>query len=147
MVRGRAGASRAARGEKSTKFGPAKQGTGSKQRSPVAMAAAPASGASKAAFVRTREHLSPREIVEDAKVAGIDLDVGYVYNVRGAARARSKVTKHAARVVRAVADAAPPVSTAKAEDLLKALGAELGLGRAIEILQGERAKVRDVIRG
>jgi hypothetical protein len=142
MVRGRAGASRAARGPKA---GAAKQGTG-KPPSRATIAAAPGSGASKAAFVRTRAHLSPREIVEDAKVAGIDLDVGYVYNVRGAARAKSMVAKQAARVVRVV-DAAAPVTTAKAEDLLKALGAELGLGRAIEILQGERAKVRAVIRG
>jgi rRNA processing protein Krr1/Pno1 len=43
--------------------------------------------------------------------------------------------------------AAPPVTTAKAEDLLRALGAELGLGRALEILQAERIKVRAVIRG
>jgi hypothetical protein len=144
MVRGRAGASRAARGAKSTKIGPAKPGTG-KQPSPAATAAAPGNGASKAAFVRSRAHLSPREIVEDAKAAGIELDVGYVYNVRGAARSKSKVTKQAARVVRVVA--APPVTTAKAEDLLRALGAELGLGRALEILQAERIKVRAVIRG
>jgi hypothetical protein len=143
VVRGRSGAARGA------KSGAPKRAAG-KLPSPAREPAVPApaaNGASKAAFVRARAHLSPREIVEDAKAAGVALDVGYVYNVRGAARVKSKVTKQPARVVRAVAEAAPSVTTAKAEDLLKALGAELGLGRAIEILQGERAKVRAVIRG
>ena len=38
---------------------------------------------SKADFVRARSHLSPEEIVEDAKAAGLKLDTSYVYNVRG----------------------------------------------------------------
>lgn len=33
------------------------------------------------------------------------------------------------------------------EPLLRAVAAELGLGRAVEILQGERARVRAVLRG
>jgi hypothetical protein len=33
------------------------------------------------------------------------------------------------------------------EDLLKAVAAELGLGMAMEILQGERARVRMVMGG
>jgi len=105
---------------------------------------------SKAEFVRGRSHLSPKEIVEDAKAAGMKLDVGYVYNVRGAAKARSKTkgTKLAAR--RSTERKAPPVprpitTTSSAETLLKALGAEIGLARAVEILQGERARVRAVI--
>jgi hypothetical protein len=36
---------------------------------------------------------------------------------------------------------------AKAENVLKAVAAELGLGRAMEILAGERARVRAVIEG
>src|ERR1019366_1350004 len=52
---------------------------------------------SKADFVRSRSHLSPKEIVEDAKAGGLKLDVGYVYNVRGADKAKTKVTKLAAR--------------------------------------------------
>ena len=43
--------------------------------------------------------------------------------------------------------ARPIATTPKAEDLLKALGAEIGLGRAMEILAGERARVRAVIGG
>jgi hypothetical protein len=47
---------------------------------------------------------------------------------------------------------APPVAraiatTTKVEALLKAVAAEIGLGRAIELLEGERARVRAVLRG
>jgi hypothetical protein len=41
----------------------------------------------------------------------------------------------------------PITSTRSAEDLLKAVAAEIGLGRAIEQLQGERARVRAILRG
>jgi len=41
-----------------------------------------------------------------------------------------------------------PIATAsRAEDLLKALGAEVGLAKAIEILSGERARVKAVLGG
>jgi hypothetical protein len=107
-----------------------------------------APAANKADFVRSRAHLSPKEIVEDAKAAGVKLDVGYVYNVRGAAKSKAitKVTKQAARTARTAPAVARPVTmSSKAEDLLKAVAAELGLGRAMEILAGERARVRAVI--
>jgi hypothetical protein len=104
---------------------------------------------SKADFVRSHPHLSPKEIVEDGKAAGIKLDASYVYNVRGYDAAKKRVTKQAARWVatprKGAAVTRPIASTSKAEDLLKALGAEIGLGRAIEILTGERARVRAVI--
>lgn len=118
----------------------------------VPKTAAPSNAATmnKADFVRSRSHLSPKEIVEDAKAAGLKLDGGYVYNVRGAAKAKSKtkVTKLAARRVRkAPAVARPTTIPSKAEDLLKAVAAEIGLGRAMEILLGERARARAVIGG
>jgi hypothetical protein len=120
----------------------------------AAMTSAPAKriprsapAASKAAFVRSRSHLSPREIVEDAKAAGVKLDVGYVYNVRGAAKAKSsvKVIKQAARTARTAPVGRPVSVLSRVEDLLKAIAAELGLGRALEILATERARVRAVI--
>jgi hypothetical protein len=41
-----------------------------------------------------------------------------------------------------------PISTpSKTEELLKAVAAEIGLRRAIEILEEERAKVRAVLGG
>ena len=111
-------------------------------------------GMSKAEFVRARAHLSPKEIVEDAKAAGMKLDVGYVHNVRGAAKGKGVVKTMPARLAarRAIARQAPPVarpitSASKAEDLLRAVAAEVGLGRAIELLEAERARVHAVIRG
>jgi len=44
----------------------------------------------KAAFVRSLSALMPQEIVKRAKRAGIKLNVGYVYNVRGEAKAKAK---------------------------------------------------------
>jgi len=104
---------------------------------------------SKADFVRSRSHLSPREVVEDGKAAGVKLDPSYVYNVRGYDAAKRRVTKQAARrAARKGAAVTRPISSAsKAEDLLRALGAEIGLGRAIEILADERARIRAVIGG
>jgi len=107
---------------------------------------------SKAAFVRARTHLSPKEIVEDAQAAGIKLNVGYVYNVRGAAKATSKktVTKQAARrtTKRTAPSVTLPITTpSKAEDLLRAVAAEIGLARAIEVLMAQRAQVHAVLRG
>lgn len=103
--------------------------------------------ASKASFVRAHSDLSPKEIVAKAKAEGIKLDVGYVYNVRGAAKAgaRKKVVKQAAR--RAVARGGVTLprlaaSTSPVESLLRAVAAEIGLGRAMEILSGERTRVR-----
>jgi len=96
---------------------------------------------SKADFVRARAHLSPKEVVEDAVVAGVTLDASYVYNVRG-------YDKAVARKGRAGTKRAPVVAaTRSVESLLLAVAAELGLGRAIDILQGERARVRAVIGG
>jgi hypothetical protein len=106
---------------------------------------------SKAEFVRSRQHLSPKEIVEDAKATGMKLDVGYVYNVRGAdKKAGRKEMRTAAR--RSTERTAPPVArpiatSTKAEDLLRAVAAEVGLGRAIELLEAERARVHAVMRG
>ncbi|HXX66092.1 MAG TPA: hypothetical protein VEK07_02865 [Polyangiaceae bacterium] len=108
------------------------------------------SNGSKAAFVRARAQLSPKEIVEDAQAAGIKLDVSYVYNVRGAAKAKSKTkaTKQAARTARKAASVGQPIATSsKAEDLLRAVAAEVGLARAIEVLLAQRAQVHAVLRG
>jgi hypothetical protein len=127
--------------------------------------AAPAK-VSKADFVRARKHLSPKEIVEDAKAAGIKFDVSYVYRVRGydktagkkrATKATAPTSKSSAPTVkpttrRATPRKAAPVprpttTTSSAETLLTAVAAEIGLGRAIELLQGERARVHSILRG
>ena len=100
-------------------------------------------GTSKAAFVRGLSNLSPREIVEKAKAAGMKLDLGYVYNIRGAAKRGS--TKRRSEVRLGASVPRPITTSSGAESLLKALASEIGLGPAIEILSAERARVRALI--
>lgn len=97
----------------------------------------------KSAFVRVNRSLSPKEIVEKAKAAGIKLDVGYVYNVRGAAKTRAKKRRAAAKspALSTVVNTGPWSVSQHAETLLRAVAAEIGLGHAIELLHAERARV------
>jgi hypothetical protein len=114
-----------------------------------------ASAPNKAAFVRAHANLSPKQIVAKAKTQGLRMAVSYVYNVRAYAKSRKKspakrtsapVTTH--RAPRKAPAIARPIATrTSAEDLLRAVAAEIGLGRAIEVLQGERARVHAVLRG
>jgi hypothetical protein len=105
----------------------------------------------KADFVRAHRNLSPKEVVDQAKVDGIKLDVGYVYNVRGSDKISRKKKKAATRRTTNASNGAsvlrPAAAMSSAEDLLRAIAAEIGLGRAMEILAGERARVRAVIGG
>ncbi|MGH7439933.1 MAG: hypothetical protein ACRENE_29950 [Polyangiaceae bacterium] len=118
-------------------------------------------------FIRAQPaSMSTADVIAKGKAAGIKIGRSLVYMVRSNGKVRktaakeaptpsktiasSKVTRQAAR--RATSRKAPSVarpiaSSSKAEDLLKAVGAELGLARAIEILQGERARVHAVLRG
>jgi hypothetical protein len=126
---------------------------------------------SKSDFIRSQPAaLSAAEVVERGKAHGVTLDVFLVYKVRSRLNARGKtsapskaspppstkrksrspakttVPKANARRTRAARKGAAvprPIATASgAEELLKALAAELGLGLAIEILEGDRATVR-----
>jgi hypothetical protein len=105
---------------------------------------------SKADFVRANANLSPQEIVKKGKAEGVKLGISYVYNVRGAdktAGKRRRATKARPTPRTGTSVPRPITSTRSAEDLLKAIAAEIGLGRAIEQLQGERARVRAILRG
>jgi hypothetical protein len=104
-------------------------------------------GESKADFVRARSHLSPKEIVEDATDQGMKLDATYVYNVRGYDKTMAKKQRQPAKAAAPSASEAnrSSRSASAVEDLLRAVAAELGLGRAIQILQAERARVHAVI--
>jgi hypothetical protein len=100
--------------------------------------------ANKSAFVRSLPtHMPAKAVVEKAKAHGMNMSVAYVYSIRTAARASgNRVT--AALVPRA----GRGVPTAgHAEDLLRAVAAELGLSRALGILEGEQAKVRAILGG
>ena len=105
---------------------------------------------SKADFVRSVDpRLSAKGVVAKAKAAGIALTDTYVYNVRGAAKAAASkaAAKPAAPAKAPVAHAVAKsgVSAGSVESLLKAVAAEIGLGRAFEILVGERARVQAVL--
>jgi hypothetical protein len=115
---------------------------------------------SKSDFIRSQPAtLSAAEVVAKAKTAGITFSPQLVYNVRNGSKAQKGTAKRTAKAKptttskRATAPRqAPPVprpitSTRSAADLLKAVAAEIGLGRAIEQLQGERARVRAILRG
>jgi hypothetical protein len=108
-------------------------------------AAGPKKGvASKAAFVRGLPASTPaKEVVAKAKTLGLSLSVNYVYNIRGAAKTAAKNRRTTARA--GVAVPRPISGSPAAESLLKALAAEIGLGRAIEVLSGEHAKVRALL--
>ncbi len=62
-------------------------------------------------------------------------------------KARTKAETRTATPRRGGAVPRPIATTSSAEDLFRAVAAEIGLARATEILAGERARVRAVIGG
>jgi hypothetical protein len=103
----------------------------------------------KADFVRSYPKLTPAEVVAKAKEEGIPLEVGYVYNVRTSdnrAKKKGPAKAIAPKPVVAKESARPTVAVSHhAEGVLKAVAAEIGLARAVEILTEERARVRAVL--
>jgi hypothetical protein len=110
---------------------------------------------SKADFVRAHATLSPKEVVAKAKAEGVKFDVAYVYRVRAMDKTARKKKRTAAKRTTSTAPAVNstgasvtlPAESSSAENLLRAIAAELGLGRAVEILAGERARVMAVMAG
>jgi len=121
----------------------------SKKTSGKTSAAANGAVTSKAAFVRSLSSLSPKEIIVKAKTAGLKLDIGYVYNIRGAGKTAAKKKRAAAKspAVRTVTNGGGSSVSARAQNLLKAVASEIGLAPAIAILEGERARVHVLLRG
>jgi hypothetical protein len=92
--------------------------------------------------------LPVKEVIAKAKARGLKTDESNVYRVRRLVRVIAPKTGGAATTPRNGASVPRPITTSlSAETLLKAVAAEIGLGRAVEILAGERARVRDVIGG
>ncbi len=103
----------------------------------------------KAAFVRSLPAGMPaKEVVKRAKAAGIKLGTSYVYNIRGAAKMAAKKKRSAAKspAVGTVVSTAGWSVAQHAETLLRAVAAEIGLGRALELLHDERARVHSIVR-
>jgi hypothetical protein len=131
---------------KSTKTVAAKQ-TAVSVTKPAVSTKAPKS---KAAFVRGLPASTPaKDVVKQAKALGLTLSINYVYNIRGAAKTAAKKRRAAAKSPGAspVVNGGGSSGSASAESLLLAVAAEVGLGPAIEILSGERARVRALIVG
>jgi hypothetical protein len=99
----------------------------------------------KASFVRSLPSNTPaKEVVSKAKTAGLSFDERYVYKVRAMAKAgkHKPLGRRPGRPAK-LAVAAP----AAAETLLRAVAAELGIGRALAILEDQHRQVRRVLGG
>lgn len=142
------------------RIGRTKKSTAAKKRATAAKAIAPkprltvANSASpknptpsKAAFVRQLPNLSAKEVIERARAEGIKLDVGYVYNLRSSGKAAQRRKKPAAKKMPSKYVGASASASTNEEQVLKMVAADVGLGRAIEILLAERARVHALLRG
>ncbi|HEX7666488.1 MAG TPA: hypothetical protein VF407_18305 [Polyangiaceae bacterium] len=103
---------------------------------------------SKAAFVRSIDAGTPaKEVVAKAKAEGMVLSEAYVYNVR--ATSKSKKGGGRGRPGRPATKTGPSARVSHgrggAEELLRAVAAELGLAHAISILEAEHSRVRRLI--
>jgi hypothetical protein len=103
----------------------------------------PSRAQNKSAFVRSLpRHMPAKLVVEKAKARGMTISVMYVYSIRRAARVSGE---RASRALPSRAGHSAALSSGRVEDLLKALASELGLSRAIAVLEGEQRKVRMVL--
>ena len=146
---------------------------GTSKKSPSARKASKrtASTMSKADFVRASPGVSAKDLVAKALFEGIEISENHVYSVRSqdkkaaSKKARAsqqttpkavstkptttsqKSTKPTTTKTPKVTTVSPKTSSSSVEELHKAAASELGLGRAIEVLQGERARVRGLMGG
>ncbi|MBI4954785.1 MAG: hypothetical protein HY908_22375 [Myxococcales bacterium] len=101
------------------------------------MAKTPKTTQKKSDFILEHPDVPAKEIVAKAKGLGIALTEKYVYTIRSVARARKQRDEDRARAgVGPQSGASSPVG-----GLLLAVAAEIGLGRAIELLEAERKRV------
>lgn len=105
---------------------------------------------SKAEFVRSQpDSMGAKDVVKAAKNAGIPISEAYVYTIRYEAKRRGqkKPGRPAGRKGRSSAITAAPRSSGGVEDLLRAAAAEIGLSRAIALLQEQQRALRVVLGG
>ena len=87
------------------------------------------------------------EIIAKAKIEGIELTDRYIYSIRSAARTKGKAPPKAPPAItatgtHAVAATAPLTS---AEQALYAVAAQIGLSRAIGLLERQQAVARTIL--
>jgi hypothetical protein len=142
---------------------PAKKSKSSAKLVAKSAAKAPTSkgaGVSKSEFIRQQPAtLSANEVVVSAKAAGLKFDQKYVYRIRDLAKGKGGKKKraaarqrapHAATVQHAAvrrthSNDAGHSLISKIEGMLHAIAAEIGLGRALDLLATERARVTALI--
>jgi hypothetical protein len=91
--------------------------------------------------------LSVREVLAKAKAGGMKTSESNIHRVRRLHRKGSKATTKHKSPARAAKSARPAKTRgASAESLLRAVAAEIGLARAVEIVQEEWARIRAVLR-
>jgi|HubBroStandDraft_6_1064221.scaffolds.fasta_scaffold1772858_1 hypothetical protein len=88
--------------------------------------------------------LSAKEVLAKAKAGGLETSESNVHRVRRLHGGRSKKPGRGSASVASVVRGTSRPAT-RAEGLLRAIGAEIGLARAVEILESERARVRAVL--
>lgn len=115
---------------------------------PISAAPATKAKVNKSAWIRSQPaSMTANDVVAKAKGQGIKLSPAFVYVVR--ANKKSKAGKGKRGPGRPRKNAAPAIAAAHsgAEGLLKAAAAEVGLSRAMEILNEQRDAVRRVLGG
>ncbi len=106
----------------------------------------------KTAFVLSHPATMPaKEVVAKGKAAGVSLSDAFVYAIRSNAKRKARkgaatgAPKRGGRPARSTNGHS--VGRHSAEELLKAAAAELGLSRAMGILQAEHDKVHRLLGG
>ena len=100
----------------------------------------------KSAFVRSLpKSMTAKEVVAKAKAQGITISVPLVYIARAAAK--KKTGKRGPGRPRKNSAPATTASSSGVEGLLRAAAAEVGLSRAMEILNEQRDAVKRVLGG
>jgi hypothetical protein len=103
----------------------------------------------KTAFVKAQPtSLSAKEVIAKGKAAGIELTEKAVYAIRyEAKRAAKKKSQHRPASGKLTTVRNSKLRANGVEDLLRAAASEIGLSRAIGILQEQQRSLRSVLGG
>lgn len=100
----------------------------------------------KSKFVRAQPSaMSANDVVAKAKAAGISLTAGYVYTIRSKAKAKPGKGGRKRGSTKAASASAAVGAASGVENLLRAAAAEIGLSRALAILNEQRDAVRAIL--
>jgi hypothetical protein len=98
---------------------------------------------SKADFVRSQPAEMPaKEVVAKAKAAGLSVSDNYIYTLRYEAKKAGRTTAASKGSKKTTSVKSTKVSANGVEDLLRAAASEIGLSRAITILQEQQTVLR-----